>query len=265
MSYLKNHEIKIHYEIAGSGEPLILIQGLGESLEWWEWQFRYFEDKMKVVRYDNRGVGLSERPEKPYTMDQLVNDLHQLIISLNLKKKVNLCGYSMGGMIAQNYVHQYPKDINSLILIATSAFIRTDFLIENIKKLENLDKINRVWADFAILFTKPFRDHLRENKELLDKLINYRTKNPTRLVDYENQAHAINNFHDTRKLLKFIKKPVLLLGAKKDKIIPLSLMKDLHEKLPNSELKIIDQAGHGLIIEAAKELNTLIWQFLQQI
>ncbi|QXJ35443.1 alpha/beta fold hydrolase [Saccharolobus shibatae] len=100
MPYAKSVDgTRIYYQVIGDGEPLIFLSGLGSPAVSWQFQLPLAYN-FKLILIDNRGVGNSDKPEQPYTIDIMADYVKTVIDGLNLTK-VNLVGTSMGGMIAQ--------------------------------------------------------------------------------------------------------------------------------------------------------------------
>lgn len=108
--------IKICYEIHGVGYPVILIHGYGGTKEEWLVQVGALSTHFKVITFDSRGAGKSDRPNLPYTMDMFADDINSLLEFLEIEKG-HVIAQSLGGMIAQNFVLKYPERVNKLVLI----------------------------------------------------------------------------------------------------------------------------------------------------
>ena len=121
-SYAEVNGIKICYEIKGEGEPLLLVHGFSDRKEHWRAQYDALSEHFKVIRFDNRGAGKSDRPDVVYSMEVLANDINGLLDYLDIKK-THIAGHSLGGMIVQNFVLKYPKRVNKIILINTIASV----------------------------------------------------------------------------------------------------------------------------------------------
>src|SRR5689334_1761516 len=140
--------IDINYQIDGSHTgkgTIVLINGLADDLESWGFQVPALVDAgFRVLRFDNRGIGKSERPAGPYTSRMMADDAKALVDHLGLKG-FHLMGVSMGGMISQEYALAYPGDLKSVTLACTygkaDAFCQTMFAM---------------WADIAQTIDVPF-------------------------------------------------------------------------------------------------------------
>lgn len=90
MAKIKANDIEINYELYGEGEPLVLIMGLGLDMQGWMPQILVFSKEYKVLAFDNRGVGKSEKPDEPYKTGIMAEDTVGLMGVLNIKKICNL-------------------------------------------------------------------------------------------------------------------------------------------------------------------------------
>ena len=120
MPIVKVNDISINYEINGQGEPLVLILGLASTIAENRWLIDSLAKKYKVLTFDNRGAGLTDKPDTPYSIEMMANDTACLMKELNFNQ-ANIIGISMGGRIALELVLKYPEIINKLILVSTSA------------------------------------------------------------------------------------------------------------------------------------------------
>ena len=99
----------------GSGKPLVLLHGNGESLEYFKSQIRYFSRSYRVIAVDTRGHGGSERGSAPFTLKQFAKDLKALLDTMGIRK-ISLLGFSDGGNIALIFALKYPDSVERLIL-----------------------------------------------------------------------------------------------------------------------------------------------------
>ena len=120
MPIVKVNDISINYEINGQGEPLVLILGLASTIAENRWLIDSLAKKYQVLTFDNRGAGLTDKPDTPYSIEMMANDTACLMKELNFNQ-ANIIGISMGGRIALELVLKYPEIINKLILVSTSA------------------------------------------------------------------------------------------------------------------------------------------------
>ena len=118
--------IKICYQIHGHGIPVVLIHGFGSKKESFMAQIPVLSQEFKIISFDNRGSGKSERPDMPYTMEMFADDIKGLMDYFEISR-AHLIGLSLGGMIGLNFVLKYPKMVYKLVLINTLARLPEDF------------------------------------------------------------------------------------------------------------------------------------------
>jgi len=273
--YANVNGVKLCYEILGEGYPLFLIHGFGAKKETWIAQIPVLSKHFKVIILDNRGAGKSERPDTEYTMEIFADDINALMQHLGIDK-ANIAGWSLGGMIVQNFILKYPERVNKLILINTNYGFPDESgpeVYKNMRldeiKLKKEDPVKAWFAGARSGFYIKFRKELEANPSKkwyglwsVEELIEMSTIDPPTEKDVNLQAGALKT-HDTFERLHTIKSPTLLLTASNDKITPKSSMEGIHEKIPNSTLVVIDKAGHQSPIEKAPEVNQKIIDFLK--
>jgi len=264
--------VDINYIMEGSGEPLVFVSGTFTKLQMWNYQIDFFKDKMTVVAFDNRGAGKSSRPDIPYTMEMLVNDLKQLLDHLGIIEGIHLCGSSMGAMISQKFALKYPKMIKTLILCAPTSYYPSKTSDQNkltynlLEKLENAEEKAKYW--FPLIYSRNFKKRLENDSEFFEEICKdmsfcYHLIDPPLYQDYLNQNEALRNF-DMRASIKDILLPTLIIAGSKDKLAMPGMIQSIHEAITNSKLKIISGLGHAFNIEAPEETNGIIWNFIQQ-
>lgn len=116
MPLLKTDNLNIYYEITGKGSPLLLIHGLGSSTRDWEKQVVFLSQHFKVITFDVRGHGKTEKPPGPYSVSLFAKDTADLIQALAISP-VHAAGISMGGMIAFQLGIDRPELVKKLSII----------------------------------------------------------------------------------------------------------------------------------------------------
>ncbi|MBY8989988.1 MAG: alpha/beta hydrolase [Candidatus Lokiarchaeota archaeon] len=269
--------VKICYEIQGKGDPIVLIHGFGVTKEEWIGQFEPLSQYFKVVRFDNRGSGKSDRPNTPYTMELFADDTRGLMDFLEIKK-AHIIGWSVGGMIAQHFAIKYPERVNKLILINTTAAWPEEKsgleLYKNAQVARYEARLNdpvKTFFDAAKMgFSRNFLKLMKEDPEKkfyglfsAEDLIKKSTINPAKPQDIANQAHALGT-HNVLDRLHLINSETKIICAEKDRQMPKSVNLKIHEGIPNSEYIVIEGVGHSSPQEKAPEINKMIIEFLKK-
>jgi len=275
MSLANSNGINISYKLKGKGFPVIFIHGFGSKKEIWKPQIIAFSKKFKVITFDLRGTGKTDRPNYPYSMKMFVDDIKGLIDFLQIKK-THLVGRSFGGMIAQHFALSYPDQLDKLILIATNYGKPDNEWVEILKnnrlkeiKMLKISPEQAFWNKLRWIFHQNFQKELKNNPKKkyfnlfsAESLIKESTINPSRPQDIINQAEAMKA-HYTLESLEQIENKTLLIAASHDRLTPKSVMSKIHEKIPNSTLKIVEKAGHFMTLSRAPEVNKIILDFLE--
>jgi 3-oxoadipate enol-lactonase len=246
--------IHINYQLDGDGpETIVLINGLADDLETWVLQM---DDLLgagyRVLRFDNRGVGQTSKPEGPYTSRMLADDAKALVDELGLKD-VHLMGVSMGGMIAQEYALNHGGDLRTLTLACTYAapgpFCSRMFAMwHDMAPVNGVPFIMRdvsIWA-FTVPFFEEREDEAKEFEAEMAAM-------DMSVEAYLAQLHVIQT-HDTTGRLDRISTPTLVLAGEQDILIPVSLSKRLQEQIPGAEWATT-KGGHASMWEHPGEFN----------
>lgn len=272
--------IKICYEILGKGDPVVLVHGFSDRKEHFRAQIGDLAKHFKVIRFDNRGAGKSDRPEGTYTMEVYTDDINGLLDHLNIDK-TNIIGHSLGGMIVQNFTLKYPHRINKVVLINTIPGITPpgvppDQGVEMYRKnsiagLEALKNspINAFLAGAKASYSRGFWKQMKENTKKkfhgiwsVEDLVEEKTIYGPTETDYIHQAEALKT-HNVYERLHKIKNEVLIIAAEKDRSCPKIINEKMHELLPNSKLIVLENAAHQSILEYPHIINQHIIEFLK--
>ena len=244
--------LRMHYRIVGQGPPLVLIMGLSGDLTWWEPLARELKDDFQLLLFDNRGAGLTDKPDEKYTIPMFASDTVGLMAALDIGK-AHIFGVSMGGMIAQEIALGYPDRVDRLVLGCTHAGGK-GFTIPSgeavqamtLTRGKSLEEIAR--QNMTILFGPGFRD---ENPGFIETQIARYVENPPGRKPFSQQFWAAisHNCHDR---LAEIRRPTLILTGDADVLVPPENSETLRAGIPGARLDYLPGAGHVFFIEDPK-------------
>lgn len=255
--------IELNYRLEGDGEEtVVLVCGLGDDLTSWGLQLPdLLAAGYRVLRFDNRGVGESAKPAGPYSTKAMAGDAKALIEALGIGR-FHLVGYSMGGMIAQEYALAYPGDLGSLALVSTYA-VPGPFCSRTFAMWEAMAKTGGVGLAMRDImlhcFTPPFFEKEPAVAAEYEKAY-YETPMP--LETFLAQLGAIQG-HDTGERLAALRAPTLVLAGEEDVLIPVVQSRDLHGRIPGAEWKALPGA-HASLWEHPALFNAALLGFLRQ-
>ncbi len=264
--YVKTRDgVSIYYEVDGSGDPLVLIEGLGYANWMWVKQ-RSLSKYVKLIIYDNRGVGYSSKPDRPYTMDDFADDLEDLLNYLSIDKAF-LWGVSMGGMIAMYFTYKNPDRVRGLILGETNFGIKSvppskealEILMQPPKS--GLDKREMLIERMRIAFS---REYFNKHRDEIEYLVNLRIRFEEDPKAYNNQLAAVLSF-DFKDKLPSIRVPTLIVTGDEDYVVNPQNSYIINQSIPNSKLIILRGAGHLAIIERAEDYNKVVLNFIYEV
>jgi len=224
-------DIRLNYVEKGSGAPLVLLHGNGESTACFSAQIPYFSKKYRVIAVDTRGHGESPRGTAPFTLSQFADDLKGLFDELGLRD-VNLLGFSDGGNIAITFTLRYPGYVKKLIL--NGANMTPEGVVPEVTEM------------FA-----------REYAEAKDAL----ARGEGDMRKLELLELMINEPHFTRKMLSKIDVPTLVLAGDEDMILPSET--DAIADSINGSVKCILKGSHFIVSENSEEYNKAVDRFLE--
>ncbi|MDO9536706.1 MAG: alpha/beta hydrolase [Thermoplasmata archaeon] len=230
MPTVKVNDISINYEIHGKGEPIVLIAGLGTEISVYKKMIRPLLEKYKLLVFDNRGVGRSDKPNVPYTIEMMADDTAGLMASVGIEK-ANVLGISLGGRIAMALALRHPSHVMRLILTST-------FASQPEKKLPLSFHAVKLIAASA----RPFR------------------KQTQPYYAFVRQLEASRGFVCADRLGD-IRAPTLILHGLKDKIAPFKLAEELHAGISSSKL-ISFRGGHAFPFSQREEFIQEVSRFL---
>lgn len=259
--------IDLYYEIHGAGEPLVLIAGLGYSSWMWHKMIPGLAQFFKVIAFDNRGTGQSDKPAGPYTAQMLADDTAGLLDALGIARAAIL-GHSMGGFIAQALVLSQPELVSKLILSATNfggprAIPVTPEALAVLTDMQS-DPIERLRRGILISCAPGFGD---AHPEIVREWLEFRIQNPIAPAAYQAQL-AIGLALMAEEAcfehkLKTVTAPTLVLFGEHDKVVPPSNAELLARAIPTSRIEILKNAGHFFPLEVPEQANAAIIGFLK--
>ena len=255
---------ELHYRVTGDGDQtLVLVNGVGDDLDGWVNQTGDFvRAGLRVISYDNRGVGRSGQPPGPYTSGQMAADLRAVVTGLGLTR-FHLAGVSMGGAIAQEYAVAHPDGLASLVLANTFAaadqFTRAAFetwaIVAQAAGMPVMMRMQAPW----IFSPEFYQRHPDRVAELIDAAQGS-TQPP---AAFAAQMAALTG-HDCTGRIGAVTVPTLVIAASEDIIIRPQLSRELFGMLPEGVgTWTVVPGGHAAFWEDPGPWNRAVIEFVQ--
>jgi len=240
--------------------PIVFLHGFPLNGTMWQPQIDYFKKLTTVYAPDLRGHGRGPQSPGPWLIDHYVEDLINMF-NANGIESATLCGLSMGGYIAMQFVSEYPQRVHSLVLCDTQA--KADSNDSKKQRFSTIQKIQKYGlADYAQNFlTTAFSKTTLQNQPQLVKQMEDTIKEN----NYANIAMvlgALASRRDYRTILPDIKCPTLVIVGSDDIITPPAANEDIARNVSGSIFKVIPDAGHLSSLEQPQIFNQILDTFL---
>jgi len=259
MPFTHNEGARIYWDEQGSGEPLLLIMGLGYPAVMWYRSRPAFAKEFRTIAFDNRGVGKSDMPAGPYSIALMASDAKAVLDAAGVES-AHVYGVSMGGMIAQEFALQYPERLRSLVLGCTSPggpnALRADQEV-----VEFLTK-RQPNQETAVEAAVPFIYDVNTPRELIDEDIAVRKDWLPKAEAYFAQLQGILTWQAYSRLDQ-IKSPTLVLHGETDRLVPCGNARLIADRIEGAELKLFPNAGHIFATDQAELTVNTVLQFLR--
>ncbi len=260
MPFFQHDGLKLHYEDAGTGRPVLLLHGLGSSTRDWEMNEPALRERHRVLSLDFRGHGRSDKPREGYGMDVFAGEAVVLLDHLGVEA-AHVVGISMGGMVALQMALDAPSRVRSLVVCnAIPTLIIRDWRVRVLLwqrmllgRLATMRQIGKFLS--KRLFPKP------EQGELRAFFIERWAANDKKA--YVAAARSLLGW-SVRVRLGEITCPTLVLAGDRD-FFPLALKQRMAEALPNGRLQVIEDSGHATPVDQAEAFNAAVLSFFEEV
>ena len=262
MATIEVDGVTLHHEVRGSGAPLLLISGLGQSSAVWAPVLPLLQDRFTCVTVDNRGTGRSSVPAGPYRIDDMADDVAGLLGHLDLGP-VDVVGWSLGGSVLQSLLIRHGERVRRAVLL--SAFpsytgVQHAWLDAGLAlRRSGLDPVSIAVQGMAWGYTpRALCDHeavVRQAARLRDDPW------PTPLAGYEAQAAGLREYA-SQAGLPGVDIPTLVLTGAEDVLTPVDQAVEMAELLPRGTLQVLPRGGHGMVLEYPEDTLRAVIRFL---
>ena len=257
----------IYYEVHGQGEPLVMIMGFGGGCRGWYFQMRVFKKHYRVIIFDNRGIGKSDKAMESYTIRTMASDTLGLMDNLGIEK-AHVLGMSLGSLVAQEIAIEHPERVMKLILACasigeTEEDDMNERMVKAFKVKEGPDGVDLRSVNFEEAMDTVVA--LSFNKRLYRMLLTPMSKVYVKMVGVEGhfrQIEAVMGYNTLDRLHR-IKAPTMVLTGTEDKIIPPKYSEQIASLIPHARLVKVEGGSHALNIEMRSRFNKEVLEFLQ--
>jgi pimeloyl-ACP methyl ester carboxylesterase len=246
---------RLYYEVSGpeEGPPLILLEGLGGDIPGWRRNIPHLASRYRVVAYDFRGNGRSDKPRGKVSMATFVLDTLGLLEHLRFPS-AHVYGQSFGGMVGIELALSHPQRVRSLVLAATHAGRRRASPVDPSGKVP---KDKPYLALYSEAFARRHPEHVAE-----DILVG--GQNPQPLDAGRRQWEAVDAW-DAWDRLEELRVPTLVLHGTEDRLVAVQNAKRLADAIPGARLVLLEGAGHVYHSEQPDAADGAVVSFLDGV
>ncbi|MGQ9523760.1 MAG: alpha/beta fold hydrolase [Armatimonadota bacterium] len=252
--------VRIVYEDAGSGDPVVLIHGFPFSRRMWRLQLPALQERFRVIAPDLRGHGESGVPPGPYSMGAMAGDVAALLDRLSIQKAV-LVGLSMGGYVALAFCRRWPGRVSALVLADTKAEPDTpegkqarDELVAAVCKVGMEAVVQRMLP--RLLSPKTLQDKPEVAEEVKSMML------ATQPEGAIGALQGMRDRPDSTDVLRSIECPVLCVCGEDDVLSPPSTAQAMASIARSGKAEVISSAGHLPNMENPETFNRVLLAFL---
>lgn len=233
MPTVRVDDINMYYEVRGEGEPIVLICGLGNDISPYQGMISWLSKKYRVLAFDNRGAGRTDKPDVPYTVEVMADDTAGLMDALGIEQ-AHILSFSLGGRIALALALKYPGRVRSLALVSTFA--------------KRIDRMNLTQRLFFSLFKVP----------VLNRVLTGQHPQPYYAMVRQRDAGLA---FDCTDRLGEIRTPTITMHGRSDRLAPYRMAEEMHAGTGGSQM-LTFKGGHLFFMQRTREFALALSSFL---
>jgi pimeloyl-ACP methyl ester carboxylesterase len=257
-------ELELWVERRGAGPDVLLIGGLGDTAEAWQFQLDGLADRYRLTAYDNRGAGRTPLADRPLSVATMADDAAALLRALSVPS-AHVAGFSMGSAIAQELALRHPGLVRSLVLVGTYA--RPDALwraqLEFWRWLAEAAPSQRAFFEAFFTWVYTPRAHADGTvDQLVEEALTFPHQQSVRA--FQAQVDALLA-HDTADRLSEIAARTLVLAGELDTILPPRVGRSVAAAIPNARFEVMAGEAHQPFQEVPDEFNARVDAFWREV
>jgi 3-oxoadipate enol-lactonase len=250
---------RIVSEARGDGAPLLLVMGLGYARWGWDPVVEPLTRRHRVITFDNRGIGESEKPPGPYTAAEMADDAVAVLDEHGVER-ADVVGTSLGGMIAQELALAHPERVDRLVLACTTpGGVRAAPFPSHFLRL----LAEAPMHEPAVALRRFVENSLAPGAPaaLVERIYERRLANPPDPAGWQAQAAAGTTYDGYDRVTR-ITAPTLIVHGTEDNVVATANAEILGSLIPNARVELLDGCGHLFFWEQPERFVELVEEFL---
>ncbi len=261
MDFIELDGVALRYELIGDGNrTLVLVHEMGGSLESWDEIVPRFAGSRRVLRYDTRGAGMSQKVRGELGIDTMADDIAALLDALGIAGKVALAGIAIGGAVALHFSARYPERASAVVVGSTATGIAPD---RRAAARERAAEIETAGMAFAVE-NSMLNGYAPELRGDITRFERFRARwlgnDPASYAAIWRMLAAA----DMRGELTRLGCPVLVIGGSLDRVRPPPLAEEVAKAIPGARY-IEVRTGHYMAVQTPDLISGCIDEFLRMV
>lgn len=257
-------QVDLWVEQRGAGPDVLLIAGLSDPVEAWQFQLDGLSDRYRLAAFDNRGAGRSPLPEGPFSVVSMADDAASVLRALELPA-AHVAGFSGGSVIAQELALRHPDLVRSLVLVSTWG--RPDAywlsIVNSVRWMAESAPSERdfLQAFFVWIYTR--RAHLDGTVgQIIEESLEFPHKATPEAIRRTLDAFAT---HETADRLHNVAVPTLVLAGGEDVMTPPAYGREVADLIPNARFEVLPDEAHQPFQEVPDLFNARVDAFWREV
>jgi 3-oxoadipate enol-lactonase len=261
MDFIELGGVVLRYELSGQGDrTLVLVHEMGGSLESWDEVVPRFAGSRRVLRYDTRGAGLSQKARGELSLDTMTGDIAALLDALGISGKVALAGIAVGGAIALHFAARYPERTSAVVVGSPATGITPDRRAAALERLVQIEASGMAVAvENAMLngYAVELRGDIKRFERFRARWLG---NDP---ASYAAIWRMLANA-DMQDELSRLRCPVLVIGGSLDRVRPPALAQAVAKTIPGARFVEI-RTGHYMSVQTPDLIADCIDEYLRNV
>lgn len=261
VNFIETNGVAMRYELSGAGDrTLVLAHEMGGSLESWDEVAPRLAATRRVLRYDARGAGLSQKVRGELTLDTMADDIAALLDTLAISGKVAVAGVAVGGAVALHFAARYPERTSAVVAGSPATGIAAE------RRGPALERLARIEADgmaFAVedSMRNGYAPELRDDIKRFERFrARWLGNDPS---SYATIWRMLANA-DMEAEMARLSRPVLVIGGSLDRVRPAAVVEAIAKSIPGARYVEI-RTGHYMAVQTPELMADCIDEFLRSV
>jgi 3-oxoadipate enol-lactonase len=261
MHFIELDGVAFHYELSGTGDrTLVLVHEMGGSLESWDEVVPRFAGSRRVLRYDGRGAGMSQKVRGELTFDTMAADIAALLDALRIEDKVALAGVAVGGAIALQFAGQYPERASAVVVGSPATGIAPARRPAALERLAGIE-VGGMASAVEDAMLNGYAPELRGDTGRFERFrARWLGNDP---ASYATIWRMLANA-DMQETLSRVRCPTLVIGGSLDRVRPPAIAEEVAKTIPGARYLEV-ATGHYMAVQTPDLIAKCVDEFLRSV